>query len=104
MDIPLVNSLVYFYYVCNKIFCVCVHLFSQLYYSLLAMKIQRVSANTKGVISFSLSETNFSGGEDNTNISIPSAIFLGEGIRFRVFHVQSTPVIADTLGTAIWCP
>ncbi|CAH3182931.1 unnamed protein product, partial [Porites lobata] len=43
-----------------------------------AMKIQRVSTNTKGVIGFSSSETNFSGGEDNANISIPSANFLGE--------------------------
>ena len=91
MDIPLVNSLVYFYYVCNNMLCVCVQLFSQLYYSLLAMKIQRVLTNTKGVISFSSSETNFSGGEDNANISIPSAIFLGEGIRFRAFDVLLIP-------------
>ena len=90
-DISLVNSLVYFYYVCNKMFCVCVHLFSQLYYSLLAMKIQRVLTNTKGVISFSLSETNFYGGQDNANISIPSAIFLGEGTRFCAFDVLLIP-------------
>ena len=74
-----------------------VHLFSQLYYSLLAMKIQRLSTNTKGVISFSSSETNFSGGEDNANISIPSAIFLGEGIRFRAFDVLLIPSLLGLL-------
>ena len=74
-----------------------VHLFSQLYYSLLAMKIQRVSTNTKGVIGFSSSETNFSGGEDNANISIPSAIFLGEGIRFRAFDVLLIPSLLRLL-------
>ena len=51
------------------------------------MKIERISTNAKGVISFSASETNFSGGEDNANISIPSAIFLGEGIRFCSFDL-----------------
>ena len=76
--------------------CVWVHLFSQLYYSLLAMKIQRVTTNTKGVISFSSSETNFSG-EDNANISIPSAIFLGEGIRFRAFDVLLIPSLLRRL-------
>ena len=61
------------------------------------MKIQRVSTNTKGVIGFSSSETNFSGGEDNANISIPSANFLGEGIRFRAFDVLLIPSLLKLL-------
>ena len=77
--------------------CVWVHLFSQLYYSLVAMKIQRVSTNIKGVISFSSRETNFSGGEDDANISIPSAVFLGEGIRFRAFDVLLIPSLLRLL-------
>ena len=56
------------------------------------MKVQQVPANNKEVISFSLNETDFSAGENTPRISIPLAVFDGQG---RYHLTQLTLAIAS---------
>ena len=56
------------------------------------MKVQQVPANNKEAIGFSLNETDFSAGENTPRISIPLAVFDGQG---RYHLTQLTLAIAS---------
>ena len=53
------------------------------------MKIQKVSVNNKDAVAFSVRKTNHSEVEDGASISLPSAIFKGQGrVKYALYIVS----------------